>query len=81
MADAGSWSVQVRLDRLRHSGPSPSAKTLAQREREKSTTSPCKPLEGMASGGIVRKAHGRGPGPKIRFDIDDSGLARREGTF
>src|SRR2546423_15632911 len=40
-----------------------------------------KSLEGTASGGVVRKPHGCGPGPKIRFDIHDRGLPRRKGAF
>src|SRR5262245_40575317 len=42
---------------------------------------PCQSLEVAASGGVVREAHGRGPGPEIRFDIDDSGLTGSKGTF
>src|SRR5262249_46341884 len=45
------------------------------------TVVPCQPLQGTASGGVVRKPHGRGPGSEIRFDIDDSGLTGSKGTF
>ena len=40
-----------------------------------------RPPRGTASGHIIAKAHGGGARTKVRFDIHDSGLARRKGPF